>query len=196
MPPFRSYSAARDRRVRAGSGPAWRNGMTLGQLWRMRWAHLLWVLPLLVSVGPTASSAQGGGERILSVAKNAVYGGATGLLLGGVLTLVVPSEKRDDVVRWGVVVGTFAGFGYGLYEGVGQKDGFSESVRTRADARLQARRATESEAAGASARAANTPGGSARVYGITAIGVLEHPQGRKTEERPEPATGGATGRTS
>jgi hypothetical protein len=154
------------------------------------------MVPLIVTCGPTASSAQAGGERILTVAKDAVYGGATGLLLGGVLTLVVPAKDRDDVVRWGVVAGTFAGFGYGLYEASGQKDGFSERVEARANARLQARRASGSEAGIASTRTAATPGGSIPVRWSPAIRVLERPRCRKIDGRPEPATGGATGRSS
>jgi hypothetical protein len=162
----------------------------------MRWIHLLWVVPLLVTGGPTASPAQAGGERILTVAKDAVYGGATGLLLGGVLTLVVPSESRDDMVRWGVVIGTFAGFGYGLYETRGHGDEFSERVRARADARLLARRASVSEAAIAPARTAAGPRGSVPACWAPTTRALESRWCRKIEERPEPAAGGATGRTS
>lgn len=163
---------------------------------RMRWAHLLWVVPLMVTSAPTASPAQADGERILTVAKNAVYGGATGLLLGGVLTLVVPSENRDDMVRWGLVIGTFGGFGYGLYEVSGQKDGFSERVRARADARLLAQRASGSNPAITSTRTASTPGGSIQARWSPAVRFLESPRCRRIEERPEPATGGATGRSS
>jgi hypothetical protein len=46
----------------------------------------------------------------------------TGLVLGGVLTLVVDDEDRDDVVRWGVVIGTFGGFGFGIYEATRNDD--------------------------------------------------------------------------
>jgi hypothetical protein len=170
--------------------------MTLAALGPRHWAHLLWVVPLLLVGGAAASPAQAGGERIVTVAKDAVYGGATGLLLGGVLALVLPSEKRDDAIRWGVVVGTFAGFGYGLYESQGPQDGFSELVRTRADARLQARRARMNASALASARTTTTPGGPIPARWVPAIRLLESPRCWKTEERPEPATGGANGRTS
>lgn len=160
------------------------------------WAHLLWVVPLLVMSGSTASPAQADDERIVTVAKDAVYGGATGLLLGGVLALVVPSENRDDVVRWGVVIGTFAGFGYGLFEGQGEKDGFSELVRSRAEARLQARRTAMNATALASARTTAQPGGPIPARLAPAIRLLESPRCWRNEERPEPATGGANGRTS
>ena len=170
--------------------------MTRNGRWRLGWAHLLWVAPLMVSGGLSASPAQADGERILTVAKDAVYGGATGLLLGGVLTLVVPSESRDDMVRWGVVVGTFAGFGYGLYEARGQKDEFSERVQARAVARLQARPARGGEAGIVSTRTAAAPGGSIVACWSPAIRFLESPRSGKLKERPEPATGGAIGRTS
>jgi hypothetical protein len=170
--------------------------MTVEGLWRMRWTQLLWVVSLIAASGPTASPARANDERILTMAKDAVYGGATGLLLGGVLTLVVSSENRDDVVRWGVVVGTFAGFGYGLYEALGTKDGFTERVRARADARLQARLERRNEAAIASARSDAAPGGSARSNRGTAVRPPGIPWRGTIEDRPEPERGGATGRTS
>jgi hypothetical protein len=55
-------------------------------------------------------------DDMVTITKNTLYGGILGLILGGTLTLVVDSDSRDDVVRWGVVGGVFAGFGYGLYE--------------------------------------------------------------------------------
>ncbi len=170
--------------------------MTRGDRRRRRWAHLLWVVPLMVTSGPSVSSAQAGGERILIVAKNAVYGGATGLLLGGVLTLVVPSESRDDMVRWGVVLGTFAGFGYGLYEARGQKDGFSERVQARADARFQTRLAARDVAGIAATRTTARQGGSIPRGRTPVIRFPESPRCWRIEERSEPATGGTTGRTS
>jgi hypothetical protein len=160
-------------------------------------AHLLCIVPLVLMSWPAASPAQAGGERILDVAKNAVYGGATGLLLGGVLTLVVPVDKRDDVVRWGVVIGTFVGFGYGLYEARGEKDGFSERVRERAEARAQARLAArEADGKIAPTRAVATQGGSNPTMRAGACRRVSFPRFRDVGERPEPAMGGAAGRTS
>ena len=45
-----------------------------------------------------------------------MYGAATGLLLGGVTALVVDSNDRGDAIRWGIVLGTFGGFAYGVYK--------------------------------------------------------------------------------
>jgi hypothetical protein len=60
---------------------------------------------------------------MLTIMKNTLYGSVTGLILGGTLTLVVDKEDRDDVVRWGVVIGTFSGFAYGVYAAqMGEED--------------------------------------------------------------------------
>lgn len=55
-------------------------------------------------------------SALVTVLKNGLYGGATGLLLGAVVALVSDSDSRDDSIRWGVVIGTFAGCAYGVYE--------------------------------------------------------------------------------
>jgi hypothetical protein len=170
--------------------------MTRAGRWRIRWVRFLRIALIVLAGGPVASPAWAGGERILTVAENAIYGGATGLLLGGVLTLVVQAADRDDVVRWGVVVGTFAGFGYGLYEARGQMDGFSERVRAGAQARTRARRAPGSEAGIVSIRTAATPGGSFPASWTRSSRFVPFPHCRKIGERPEPPMGGAVRRTS
>lgn len=60
---------------------------------------------------------------IETIAKDTIYGAGTGLFLGAVTSLVVKEGKRDETIKWGLVLGTFAGFGYGLYELSG--NGFS-----------------------------------------------------------------------
>jgi hypothetical protein len=65
-------------------------------------------------IAPVAR-AQDSSNDLLVIAKSSLLGGLLGLVLGGVTALVVDSEKRDDSVRWGIVLGTFAGFGYGVY---------------------------------------------------------------------------------
>ncbi len=67
----------------------------------------------LPKVGATPARAEGG---LVTVLKDGLYGGATGLLLGAVVALVVDSKHRDDSVRWGIVLGTFAGCAYGIYD--------------------------------------------------------------------------------
>lgn len=59
--------------------------------------------------------ARAEGEGFKTIITNTGYGLACGLVLGGVLTLVVDSDDRSEVLRWGVVIGTFSGFGYGVY---------------------------------------------------------------------------------
>jgi len=75
---------------------------------RLRWIGLLLVAALLP--GPPSARAD---EPIMTIAKNMLLGGATGMILGGTLTLVVDEDQRGEVVRWGVVIGTFAGFALG-----------------------------------------------------------------------------------
>lgn len=76
----------------------------------------LLLLCSLLSLGlwiPTEARAD---DRMATIAKDTLYGGLIGLVLGGTLTLVVEEEDRDDVVRWGVVFGVFGGFFFGVYE--------------------------------------------------------------------------------
>ncbi len=84
----------------------------------------LLVAALLLASG-SAPAAAAEENKILTIAKDAVYGSATGLFLGAVLALVVKAEDRGDVVRWGVVIGTFTGFSYGIYDARRGVDEFS-----------------------------------------------------------------------
>jgi hypothetical protein len=68
------------------------------------------MLLLLVAGLPRPAAAE---EPLLTVMKNTLLGAATGLILGGTLTLVVEDDSRSEVIRWGVVVGTFGGFALG-----------------------------------------------------------------------------------
>jgi hypothetical protein len=72
---------------------------------------LILVLALLLALPVQARAS----DPLLTVAKNTLLGGITGLVLGATLTLVVKEDARSDVVRWGVVAGTFAGLGVGIY---------------------------------------------------------------------------------
>ncbi|MFN8549379.1 MAG: hypothetical protein U0527_15760 [Candidatus Eisenbacteria bacterium] len=89
-------------------------GLTVAAL-----AGMLALSPL-PRLGATSARADGG---LVTILKDGLYGGATGLLLGAVIALVVDSDHRDDSVRWGIVLGTFGGCAYGIYD-VSQ-DGFS-----------------------------------------------------------------------
>ena len=51
---------------------------------------------------------------VISIAKSTLYGGATGVILGLALTLVV-DEPTEDILKWSFVGGTFGGFLYGIY---------------------------------------------------------------------------------
>jgi len=66
------------------------------------------------SFAPVARAADASAP-LLTIAKSALLGGLVGLVLGSVTALVVESDKRDDSIRWGIVIGTFGGFAYGIY---------------------------------------------------------------------------------
>ena len=51
---------------------------------------------------------------VVTIGKSTLYGGATGLLLGLALALVV-DESTGDIMRWSFVTGTFGGFLIGVY---------------------------------------------------------------------------------
>ena len=51
---------------------------------------------------------------VISIAKSTLYGGATGVILGLALTLVI-DEPTGDILKWSFVGGTFGGFLYGIY---------------------------------------------------------------------------------
>ena len=83
-------------------------------------------LLLSATAGSWPSTAAAEEEnKILTATKSALYGGAAGLLLGGVAALVVNRDDRDNAMRWGVVVGTFSGFAYGLYDVTRHQNGLS-----------------------------------------------------------------------
>lgn len=75
---------------------------------------------------PRAASAESDIKVILT---DSLYGAAAGALLGGVLMLVVDKDNRDDTLRWGIVLGTFSGFAYGIYETSGDSGGYSGLLR-------------------------------------------------------------------
>ena len=77
---------------------------------RLGWTVLLFLFFLMPGVGHPTTVAHAEENSILTVAKDALYGAGTGLLLSAVTSLVVSKDSRGDVLRWGVVIGTFGGF--------------------------------------------------------------------------------------
>ena len=74
------------------------------------------ILTLAMPGGLVLPRPAAAANAIQTILSDALYGGAAGLLLGGVLMLVVDKDSRDDTLRWGAVIGTFAGFAYGVYD--------------------------------------------------------------------------------
>lgn len=86
-------------------------------------SRLLMALLALLLVLPTPARAR---DPFVVVLKNTLLGGVTGLVLGGTATLVADEEDRMDIVRWGVVIGTFVGFGFGIWRATkGSEDLFA-----------------------------------------------------------------------
>lgn len=90
--------------------------MHCGQAIRRTGSALALALALTLAQSPMAPArAQDSSNDLLVIAKSSLLGGLVGLVLGGVTALVVDSDDRDDAVRWGIVLGTFGGFAYGVY---------------------------------------------------------------------------------
>lgn len=84
------------------------------------------LLVLLLVARPSLAA-----DPLMTIAKNTLLGGATGLILGGTLTLVVDEQDRSEVVRWGAVIGTFGGFALGVVLAMhGEEDLFAEAAPT------------------------------------------------------------------
>jgi hypothetical protein len=79
---------------------------------------LLLMVLMLVMAGESSAQVtvvRGGSENpVITIGKSTLYGGATGLLLGLALSLVV-DEDTGDIVKWSFVGGTFGGFFLGAY---------------------------------------------------------------------------------
>ncbi len=67
---------------------------------------------LLFLLMPSAAEA---GDPLLTITKDTLLGSVVGLVLGGTLTLVVDERNQSETIRWGIVIGTFGGFGFGLW---------------------------------------------------------------------------------
>ncbi|MFH1144415.1 MAG: hypothetical protein V1774_07735 [Candidatus Eisenbacteria bacterium] len=128
------------------------------------------ILLLLLLAGHATSA--GAAEPLIVVLKNTLLGTATGLILGATLTLVVDEDSRSEVVRWSAVLGTFGGFGLGLWlASRGDEDLFGRSRPAMAGAAsgyaalLWNRKDLSTISAGQPTRAI-TPGDEARPAGL------------------------------
>ena len=71
-----------------------------------------------VSSGYTLASVnvqrQGDENPVREIAKSVMWGAITGLLVGSAIALA-GKDGSGEPVRWGIVIGTFAGLGAGIY---------------------------------------------------------------------------------
>ncbi len=81
-----------------------------------RVAVILVAAGLSLAMTPAARPALAGAseDKLLSITKTTVYGAMLGGLLGVASALIVRKGYEDDAIRWGVALGSFAGFAYGI----------------------------------------------------------------------------------
>lgn len=77
-------------------------------------------LPVVPAAVPAARADD---STIIQISKSTIYGGLLGLLLGGAVAIVV-EDDRDEPIRWGLVLGVFGGFAYGVYAASTGRDEF------------------------------------------------------------------------
>jgi hypothetical protein len=81
---------------------------------------VLLILAMTAGIGAPAAAAvnverSGSENPMVEVARSTIYGGLTGLVLGGAIAWARDGDNGYNIVRWGFVAGSFFGFGYGLY---------------------------------------------------------------------------------
>ncbi|MEZ4648926.1 MAG: hypothetical protein R3E97_09115 [Candidatus Eisenbacteria bacterium] len=101
--------------------------------WRRVTALLVLVTFLHIPLAPVVPAAQAEDNTMIRIAKSTVYGGLLGLLLGGAVAIVV-DDNRDEPIRWGLVLGMFGGFAYGIYSASTGRDDFFMREGTGIDA--------------------------------------------------------------
>ncbi|HTO91690.1 MAG TPA: hypothetical protein VMJ70_11225 [Candidatus Sulfotelmatobacter sp.] len=73
-----------------------------------------------VALGPNPARAAVNVERhgsengMVEIARSTIYGALAGLVVGGAIELAAKDDSGEPL-RWGIVIGTFAGLGYGIY---------------------------------------------------------------------------------
>jgi hypothetical protein len=66
------------------------------------------------SSGGVSINRSGDENPVMEVAKSAMWGALAGLVVGSAIALAAKDDTGESI-RWGIVVGTFAGLGAGIY---------------------------------------------------------------------------------
>lgn len=91
-------------RFPGGAGPVSLSGIVI----------VLLVLAMLSGSTVTPARASLSDEKLQEITRTTIYGAVLGGLLGLASALVVDKDYRDDAVRWGVALGSFGGFAFGV----------------------------------------------------------------------------------
>jgi len=74
------------------------------------------LLPATHAFAAVNVERKGAENPVIEISRATIYGALAGFALGGAVALIVnDSEKTKDYLRVGTAIGTFAGFGLGLY---------------------------------------------------------------------------------
>jgi hypothetical protein len=82
------------------------------------------ILPLaalLIATFAATARAEVNVERVgsenamVEIFRSTIYGALAGLVVGGAIELAA-SDDSGEPLRWGIVIGTFTGLGYGFYQ--------------------------------------------------------------------------------
>lgn len=76
-----------------------------------------WLVCTVASPALAAVNVERTGSEnpMVEVTRSILYGGLAGLMMGGAIALATESDNAGDIIRWGIVTGTFVGLGFGLH---------------------------------------------------------------------------------
>jgi MFS family permease len=85
-----------------------------------RWAFAALAVALIAGSSSTARAEvnverRGSENGMVEIARSTMYGALAGFIVGGAIALAAKDDSGEPL-RWGIVVGTFAGLGYGVYQ--------------------------------------------------------------------------------
>jgi len=85
-----------------------------------RWVFAALAAALIAGSGSIARAEvnverHGSENGMVEIAKSTIYGALAGFVVGGAIELAAKDDSGEPL-RWGIVIGTFAGLAYGVYD--------------------------------------------------------------------------------